>query len=174
MAAIVDISVLGDNDLVTALGTLPDNVQKRVVRAALKKSAVRIKKALVPAIPVLTGTFQAAVSRSTAKVLTGRKFSVGAVVPLPLRSELGISLEDKGYYPAVLEYGAPADGIAARRMYRDTTDKMAVGELAAITSDIRKGIEREWGKDTAGKAVDAGIESLAGFEAAAAGGELSA
>jgi hypothetical protein len=114
------------------------------VRQALRRSAARIKKQLVPAMPVLTGALRDAVSRSNAKVLTGKKFSVGAVVPLPPRSELGISLDDKGYYPAVLEYGAPADGIRERRMYRDTTDRMAATELPAITGDIRKGIEKEW------------------------------
>jgi hypothetical protein len=43
---------------------------------------------------------------------------------MPTRAALGISKSDKWYYPAILEYGSPTTGLAARRWLRGSVDRV--------------------------------------------------
>lgn len=143
---VVDISMVGDKEVERMFAQLPDASQKKVVRPAFRKSAKRTKARIVtnlsghPVTPQ-SGKLLAAMKRVKIRAMKRSRARVGVVVPLPTREEVGISPEDKHYYPAAVEYGhsrAPA-----KRFIRNAVNDHEADELRMIGTDIGKGIERE-------------------------------
>lgn len=146
MAAGIDISMIGDKALEKKFRRLEDKVQKRIVRKALRASAKRFKARVIENVSgfpvgVRTGRYRAAIKAGKVKAIPRSRGRIGVGIPMPLRSELGISPDDKHYFPAALEYGS--DTAPARPHFRPAVDEHKSEELRQIGRDIGDGIERE-------------------------------
>lgn len=139
-----DISVLGDKQLEHMLAQLPRKSQARIVRRSLRDSVKRLHSALLKNVmgsPVGIRTGRLAMAIASMQVKSKRRRNeLRYAIMLPTREELGISPQDKHYYPAVLEYGAPH--MPARAPMRRAVDDNAKAELATIAHEIGKGVER--------------------------------
>lgn len=156
---IVDIKMLGDKQLERMLASFATNVQKTVVRGAIRKTAKHIQFALVQAfsgqrVGVDTGRTVAAIAQQKAASLTkfgGRKSGViGYGIPYPTREQLGISPKDKHYYPNAIEYGYTMKNgthVPAKMPIRGTVNRMEASEKAQIIAEMKKGIERRWRRE---------------------------
>lgn len=149
--AFVDISVLGDKEVARALAKLPDKYEGKAVRPALRGSAKRLKVNVAQAysgiiIGVRTGRTLAGFIAHKVKALPRQSGWMGAAFDFPTREELGISPDDKWFYPAVLEYGSPDDPerYPAYAPIRRTVNANEGRELGTITRDIATGVERQW------------------------------
>ncbi len=154
--AMVDIKMLGDKALIRTLQQFGPKVQRTIVRAELKKSAKRIRIALIQAfsghpVGVDTGKLLVGMAQSPIRPLAqywGRGTNrIGFGIKMPERDQLGIDPKDPYYYPAVLEYGGTKkDGthIPAKRPIRDTVNRMEPREKALIIMGMKKGMERTW------------------------------
>ena len=157
MALAVDMRVFGDRKLSRAMARLPEKLQRRTMKAALRKSARRLRAALAPQfLPIRdTGRLHSAIKR--APIRMGRRRGKFGPITLglipPTRAELGISAEDRGYYPYALEYGTVEreggrGSIQEYRIIRKNVDDNTAREISAIAADLRTQIPREWAKLT--------------------------
>ena len=173
MPGAVDISMIGDKALERMFKKLPDKMQEKVAKPALRKSAVRLRGHVVSEL-----RRQWPKARKLAAVLAStkpRKYKARSLasmiiygLPLPGREELRIGAKDKGYYPLHLEYGAkehvivPKEaggllrllsgelvsrvdhpGVQAKPYIRPGVDKNKRAEWRLIGKEIGKRIEKE-------------------------------
>ena len=140
----VNISILGDKLLEQKLHNLIDAVQKRVVRSALRKSAKRTQVRITENIRakglIKTGKMLEAFQAAKVKSASNNRTILRYGPEWPLRSELGISAADAGYYPAAVEFGH--DNVPAYPFVRPALNDHKDDELNKLRSDIGSGIIR--------------------------------
>ncbi len=150
--ATISIKMLGDKDLQRMLNKLPDKVQKKVVRPAFRKSAKRINEAMIQRLsgfPVGVVTGQTLLAFAAEPVISVRLRGgegIQYAARLPKRDALGISPDDKYYYPNAIEYGYTTKGGRTeppRSFMRAAVDENEDRELGVIRHDLRRGIELE-------------------------------
>jgi len=144
----VDLRVLGVPELERKLKRLEAATQKKVVRQALRKSATRTKARVVDnlsgeKVNVQTGVLRQAFKKAKIRGETKRgRIRIGIV--FPERDALGITPDDKHYYPTAVEY---CHGNVPPHPYmRPAIDEHRTGELRLIGRDIGNGIEKEAGR----------------------------
>lgn len=150
MPLAIDISVLGDKKLEKMLAKLEPKVQKRVMRKTLRASTKRLKVEVIKNLsgdPVHildkrgTGGWAAQQKKVPVKALKRSRGRMGYTLPFPTREALGISPEDKFFYPAAVEYGHPR--APAKAPIRSAVNSRSAVELSIIAREIGRGIERE-------------------------------
>ena len=143
----VDISMVGDKELIRKLSRLPEKVQRRVVGRELSKSRTRIKRLVVAKISrpgffdEPTGELLAIVKKLKSASRTSRGLIVRAFAQ-PETKEEAIKLNS-------VEYGhVQKNGgfVPAKSFMRSTVDENATAELHQIGTGIGAGIEREAAK----------------------------
>jgi len=103
----IDISMLGDKELVRAFGKMEQKVQRKLARSAMFKAADVALKAAQAMVPVDTGALRDSLHKRTG---IGRRGLIGARIETGTRDELAAATgrkdiaESKHYYPAVVEY----------------------------------------------------------------------
>ena len=144
----VDIRVLGVPALERALRNLAPVAERKVVRQALRKSAVRAKKRIVDnlsgvKVQVQTDTLRPAFKKAKIRGETKRgRIRVGVV--FPERDQLGIGPDDKHYYPIAVEFGH--GNVPPHPFLRPAIDEHKASEYRLIARDIGNGIEKQAGK----------------------------
>lgn len=160
MPKVIDISFLGAKELERRLRRLPDKMQNKIVRRALRASNVRLREAITRAVSgnileIQTGRLSSGMGSAPIRVdPRGRgRFAIGTV--LPEREVLDISAKDKWYYPTALEYGAPnrrfskqqgggPNPLQAFRWIRNTVNTMQDAELRWIADEIGLNVTNYW------------------------------
>lgn len=150
---VVDISLVGSDILIRQLASFEPRIARKVVRQTLRKSVKRLKVHIVqhlsgyPVAPE-TGRYLTAMAGAQPKALPRKRHVIAQAIAMPTRAELGISPQEKGYYPFSLEYGYTREARAPvvvppfapiRRAVNDNTD----AEHRLMGRDIGKGVERE-------------------------------
>lgn len=98
----IDISILGDKALTRSFNKLAYKTQRKFTRKALRAGAKVVQQEYKARVPVDSGALKRGI-----KVRAGqrsRKYLRINIIT-PERDKLGISADDKWYYPAVIEYG---------------------------------------------------------------------
>ena len=138
MAGGIDIKVLGDKELTRKLKRLEIKAGRKVVRTAIRET---MKEIVLPAakakVPVDKGLLRKGLKVKAAKAKRG---SFGSHVVTPTREKLNIDPSERGYYPAVLEYGASGRQIPARPFLRPAMDNNKTKVLRQLGRDIGRGI----------------------------------
>ena len=101
MSKFVDISMTGDKLLQKKLKRLEFNTQKKIIRNAINRAILPVRDKAKALVPFDTGLLEQSIKRKT----SSRKGKASARIRTGTRSELGIPLDAKGYYPAIVEYG---------------------------------------------------------------------
>ena len=135
----VNISVLGDKELSAALSKMPLKVQKKITRQALRTVAKHVMTDVKASRHILTGKLKA--SYKVNSIVRGKRGLFGVVVSSGTRGQLGISPDDRYYYPAVLEYGAPTRSIQEYRIVRGAADNNRSFLLAEAARVIRSAVQ---------------------------------
>ena len=144
----VDITLLGDKSLERMLAALPRVSQKKAVRPALRACAKRLKADLLanisgPIIEIRTGRYRSAMVAERVHALKRIRGLIGVAFDMPTRVALGISPEDKHYYPFALEYGDSRRGLPPKAPIRRTVDEHKDVELRRIGTAVGKDIEKQ-------------------------------
>lgn len=141
---VINISMIGDDVVVKQLARLEAVTQKKIVRSAMRKSAKRVKDAVVREWQSHADTGRTAAAMAATPVRSGgrsRRF-IRMVWPLPDRHLLGIPENDPHYYPNAVEYGHGR--VPAKAYTRRTVNRVTPREYRAMGHDIGDSIEREW------------------------------
>lgn len=97
-----DISILGAPELSKALADLPANLERKVLTKALRQAGKFYQTLAAARAPrdrgKLATTFKV-------RALKRRKGRVGVMIQTGTRAQLGIAPQNKGYYPAHVEFG---------------------------------------------------------------------
>jgi hypothetical protein len=138
----LDISVSGDKSLALTFGKMPIEVQKKVVRPALRKSAKRFKGLIVQAysgvpVGVVTGDTLFAMTQMKVRSRSSRRDGVSANVLYPETDESPPPW-------IIMEYGSRF--MAARAPIRKLTNANQDKELGRIMDDIETNTEKVWAK----------------------------
>ena len=137
MSDYIDITFLGDAELQRKLKRIAFQAQRKIVRAALRKSMKQVKDRAQALVPVDSGLLRNSIHQ---KSRTKRGIS-RAFVATGTRDQLGIPSDAKGYYPAVIEYGTRTR--APKSYLRRALQEKKSAVLSKAASDIGAGIERE-------------------------------
>ena len=137
MTDFIDISFIGDAKLQRKLKQIALQAQRKIVRAALRKSMKQVKDRAKSLVPVDSGKLRDSIHQ---KSRTKRGIS-RAFVATGTRDQLGIPSDAKGFYPAVIEYGTRTR--APRSFLRRALQEKRSDVLSKAAADIGAGIERE-------------------------------
>lgn len=142
----VDISVLGDKQLERKLARLLAKTQKKIVRQAIRKEAKEAKKRVVGNIEkqdlVKTRVMLNAYRSAKIRTASNKPRSVIRIgVENPKRDDLGISADDKYYYPYAVEFGH--SGAKAYPFIRPAIDEHQAKSKRRVAAEIAAGIHRE-------------------------------
>ena len=134
----VDISVFGDKQLQRALKALPINVEKKVVRQALRKAAKPVLDTAKSLVPVKTGALKKSLKlRALRKQKRGQ---FGVQVMTGTREQLGIAADDPYYYPMAVEVGTAK--APAHPFMRPALDQNREATYRLVAELVRTGITR--------------------------------
>ena len=114
MSKFIDISIVGDKKLQAKLKKLEFKLQKKIVRNALSRAILPVRNKAKSLAPYDSGLLKQSIKRKRGS----KKGMAYAKIVTGTRLELGIPIDAKGYYPAVIEYGAPSAGIEAKPFMR--------------------------------------------------------
>jgi len=173
----IDVSIFGDAELERQLHALELGVQKKVVRPALRASAMRIRGYMMQYIPVDTGAYRTAMGKAKIRAGKSRPGLIRLGLVWPTRAELGIGEshdDDRHFWPAALEYGhvirgkgqglerlvrlkkGPDAGLLVRR--RDMSDEAKAsrwqGKRVEARPHMRPAVDNNIRKELALMAVD--------------------
>lgn len=153
MAAMFDMKMIGDKEVVRAMQGLPKEVQVKVMRGSLRKSAERLKnQILLNASGLIVKEDTGAMVAAFEATRIGTRVRPGgtvAFVKLPSRAALGIPrskgrdpAKDTEYYPTILEFGQPTQ--PPRPFMRKAVNDLEDEEYIRMGRDIGKGTTRAW------------------------------
>lgn len=149
MAARFNVGLTGDKELEQALANVTEKVERKVLRAALRRAALgvlRVAQANIasPRVRIAPGTSQRRARQLqrlarrfgrlrnslSVKLLSRRKGRVGYQVVTGTRAELGIGGNARYYYPAHVELGhaAPHRGKGALRSVLRHARRLELGD----------------------------------------------
>lgn len=97
----IDISLLGDKKLEKSFKKIELKLQKKIFKAAVKDAAKPILALAKSYVPVDTGKLKDSIKL---KAGTGKRGTIGVRIETGTRAQLGISADDKFFYPTVVEY----------------------------------------------------------------------
>ena len=137
MSDYIDITFLGDAELQRKLKRIAFQAQRKIVRAALRKSMKQVKDRAQALVPVDSGLLRNSIHQ---KSRTKRGIS-RAYVATGTREQLGIPPAAKGYYPAFIEYGTRTR--APKSYLRRALQEKKSAVISKAAADIGAGIERE-------------------------------
>lgn len=139
-----DISLLGDVELERKLQALPEKLERKVIRQAIRKGGQPILRDARANANKLTGAMARSIKLRAMKRKKGR---IGVRIQTGTRLELGIRADDPYYYPAIVEFG---DGDTRRpyRFMRGALDRNQHRSLTVMRDEIARGIAREAASNT--------------------------
>lgn len=139
MSDFIDISFLGDKELQRKLKRLEIQTQRKIVRAEMRKSMKQVKDRAQALVPVDTGNLR----RSIHQKQRTKRGITRAFVATGTREQLGIPANERGYYPASIEFGARSIGIEENSYLRRALNENKASVLKDMADGVGKGIERE-------------------------------
>lgn len=139
-----DISLLGDAELARKLQALPEKLERKVIRQAIRKGGQPILRTAKANANRLTGAMAKSIKLRAMKRKRGR---IGVRIQTGTRLELGIGADDRHYYPAIVEFG---DGGVRPpfRFMRRALDSNKNASMTTMRDEIARGIEREAASNT--------------------------
>lgn len=100
----IDISITGDKELQKKLARLDFALQRTIVRQSARLAMKPVKDRAQSLVPVDSGQLKQSI-----KVMSKTRRGISRIsVVTGTRPELGIDPDQKGYYPAALEFGYKA------------------------------------------------------------------
>lgn len=141
---LINIGVLGDKKLQAKLSKLEKQVQRKIVRQAMRDAAKLVKAAGEARIAAIspgdegTGALRREGLKIRAVKRTRKGRRIGVLVMTPTRSALGIPHDSPWYYPAILEFGDSR--IQPARFLRGAKESSEAEALAVIKARIRSGV----------------------------------
>lgn len=129
-----------------ALAMLPDIIERRIMRQALRKAAQPILKRARANVSQLrrtgvkTDPLRRGLKIRALKARRGRR-RLGIAVQTPTRDALNIPAGSKWYYPAHIELGTR--NAPAQPYLREALDASRQEILAILTRELRAGLTRE-------------------------------
>lgn len=130
-----DVSIVGIPELQANLKSLPDRIQKKVLRPALREAGNTILKRVKQQVPRKSGALAKSLKLRTVKQKRGTKNVVFQVIT-------GAALfTGKTYYGGFLELGTAK--IQARHFIAQAFQTSASSANAAAVLRLKEGIERE-------------------------------
>lgn len=135
-----DITLLGDDIVAARLRALPEKLERKVLRQAMRKAGRPILADAKANAPVKTGKMRASLKLRALKRKRGR---VGVRIETGTRAELGIPAEERWYYPAIVELGDGTARHLPHSFMRSALAKNRENSVRILRDDISRGIERE-------------------------------
>jgi len=133
----ISIAVLGSRSLQKRFDRFEKNVQKKIVRQALRAAARPMLVAAKAKVPVDTGRLKKSLRL---RALKQRRGIFGVQVRTGTRAELGMWIGDKtGYYPASVEWGHGS--VPARPYLRPAFDETRDEALRILKAYLRRAIK---------------------------------
>jgi len=138
----IDVTMLGALDVQRDLKRLEHNIQKKLVRSSLSKAMLPVRNLARSLAPVDKGDLKASIVR---KNKTNKRGIYRSSIVTGTREELGITQNNKGYYPAAIEYGYKAQNgkhIPAKSFMRKALTDLRSSVIQNTANNIRTGIKR--------------------------------
>ena len=148
-SSMFDLRSFGLRELDTAMQGLAHEVQTKVMRGTVRKSAARLQNDILlnasgRIVKEDTGRMVAAFEAERPGTRKQPDGTVVAFIKLPSRAALGIPRHEKDteYYPTIIEYGQPDQ--PPRPFMRAAVDQNYEREIRLIAVDLGTGIVRTW------------------------------
>jgi HK97 gp10 family phage protein len=133
---VLSMALEGDKETLDAFNALTGPEKTKARRSAMKKAA---KEAVLPSvksnIKVRTGTLMNAIT-----VIPGGRNFIGAYVGIKDRAAVGVSPEDKHFWPAAVEFGH--GDVPAYSYLRKGLDESTGRAKRIIADSLRKWFEK--------------------------------
>ncbi len=140
----ISIKLLGDVELQRRLYALPEKLQKKAVRPALKAAAKVVLATAKANCPILTGAMKRSLKVRALKSSRRIGANFGSLIMTGKREELGINPFAPGYYPMSVEFGH--GNVPAHPFLRPALDTNRENVKGILRREISQRIELLAGK----------------------------
>ncbi len=145
----INVHLVGDKQLRYMFARLPDVMQNKVARKAIRKAAHQMKKPVAVAAPKKTGRLSELIAKAKVRSRARTRKFIRYGWMMPTREELGIPAytpeKPGGYYPTAQEYGFRLmrgdtfiKMVPPKRYIRGTVDRVTPMHMRLIAIDLRK------------------------------------
>lgn len=135
MSRLFDLELTGFENVLAQFNTLDDKVQKKALRPSLRAGAKIIQKAAKSKSPRLSGKNRKFIK---IKSIKRTRKSIGLMIQTGTRQQLGIPLDEHGYYPMVLEYGSK--NVRRQPFMKPALEQNRAKAIKAIGKELEKRI----------------------------------
>jgi len=157
------VGIEGLQQTIKALKGFEPILQKKILRKVLRKATKPVLEKARALVPVDTGKLQKNMKvRAVGQGKRKRRGLLGASVRTPTRDTLGIDPDDRGYYPAVLEYGSAKRNIPAKAYLRKAKDAAAEQVRYVFRNELSRVIDETALQLFHGKIDSRGVKVKAG------------
>lgn len=119
---------------------LEPKLQRKTLGKALKKAGKPVLQETKRLVPVDTGRLRTALKLRSKGPSKKRPHQQSVSVATPTRKQLKMRADEKGYYPAVLEYGSASRKIQPRPYLRPALANQKEQALATLKSELARGV----------------------------------
>ena len=153
------VGIGGLQQTIKALQGFTPTLQKKILRKVLRKATKPVLEKAIALVPVDTGKLQQNLKiRAVSHGRKKRRGLIGASVRTPARDKLDIDKDDRGYYPAVLEYGSAKRNIAPRAYLRKAKDASKEEVRYIFRNELTRLIDETASQLYHGKIDDRGVK----------------
>lgn len=137
MGRLFDLKIEGFESVIKTFNRLPDKLQKKALRPALRAGAKIIQKAAKEKSPTLSGKNKKFIK---IKSLKRSRLEIGVEIQTGTREELDIPRNEFGYYPMTLEYGS--QHVKKQPFMKPALEQNRVKATNAIAKELGKQIKK--------------------------------
>jgi HK97 gp10 family phage protein len=134
------VRIDGLKELNEKLLTLEPKLQRKTLGKALREAGKPVLAESKRLVAVDTGTLRDALKLRSKGPSRKRPHRQSVSVATPTRKALKMAADEKGYYPAVVEYGAAGRNIPARPYLRPALSNKQNEALNALKTELAKGV----------------------------------
>jgi len=134
------VRIDGLADLNKKLLELEPKLQRKTLGKALKKAGQPVLEESKRLVPVDSGRLRDALKLRSKGRSKKKPHRQSVSVATPTRKQLKLRSDEKGYYPAVVEYGAAGRNISARPYLRPALANQQDKVLATLKTELARGV----------------------------------
>lgn len=134
------VRIEGLKELNDKLRTLEPKLQRKTLGKALRKAGQPVLEESKRLVPVDTGRLRDALKLRGKGPSKKRPHRQSVSVASPTRKALKLASDARGYYPAVIEYGAAGRNIPAQPYLRPALANKQTEVLTTLKEELAKGV----------------------------------
>lgn len=135
-AGFISFDIRGIDELSIILRKFPSRIEKKILKSSLRKASKVIVKRARNTVPVRTGNLRRSIG------IVVNKTNSKSAPSMSIGPRKGKKLKNDGWYGHLVEFGAPARGVAAQPFMRPAAEEGSAEFVKVFGESLGDGIDK--------------------------------